>query len=372
MSVLPSDIVLYGSANMPEADNVLVGGAIDFTKRADFYDVTPNGTIDIISSNSVDTGVKATYAVRDPTGVIQTVPSVLFNGTTAVTGGQTAERLLYAAITGGAIGPITNPGGTAPLGDCAVYAHTPVIAGHTLQAAANPVGTTPTLLTLQAGDGTGVSIGQIVRVISGTAQGANTMRKIIATSGYGTDVVAVSGSYGGGTGTPNSASVYSVLQGMLFERGPNSVLAITRLFATAAADVPGGSTRTFYEKVFVVNNNTATSLTPQSGSAGVAIQITGESPALSGGVLLDMGPDSTFNGTTVAGNRQATPTLASGSNVVFTTQPQNVFAPGAGNLVAGAAPNSANSLALWLRLTVPAGASPYKGAATIQTLGNTT
>ena len=32
MSVLPSDIVVYGSANMPEADGATVGGAVDFSR----------------------------------------------------------------------------------------------------------------------------------------------------------------------------------------------------------------------------------------------------------------------------------------------------------------------------------------------------
>ena len=36
MSVLPSDIVTYGSANMPEADGSPVGGAVDFTRRIAF------------------------------------------------------------------------------------------------------------------------------------------------------------------------------------------------------------------------------------------------------------------------------------------------------------------------------------------------
>ena len=35
MSVVPSDIVVYGSANMPETDGVTaIGGAVDFTRRA--------------------------------------------------------------------------------------------------------------------------------------------------------------------------------------------------------------------------------------------------------------------------------------------------------------------------------------------------
>lgn len=364
MSVIPSDIVIYGSANMPEADGVTIGGAFDSSKRADFFDISPNGTINVVSSSAADTGVKATYFIRDTTGATATVTTQL-NGTAVVLGATTAERILAGVITGGAIAGIANPGGTTAVGDCAIVANTKVLAGRTLQLGANPTGATPTLLTLQAGDGTGVSIGHIIRGLTGS--GVGQMRKIIAVTGYGTDVVAVSGSYGTGTGLPTLNSTYDVLQGLLFEKGPNPVTAITRLFATAAADTPGGSQRIFYEKVFVTNNNTVTALTPQSGSTGVAVQITGNSPALSAGVTLDLGPETSFNGTATVANRQ---TAAPG--VSFTVQPANVFAPSPGNLAPGNAPNAAGALGLWLRLTVPAGASPYKGAATVQTLGNTT
>jgi len=71
MSVLPSDIVVYGSANMPESDGAMTGGAIDFTRRVAFYDIAPAGNVDVISSSASDTATKITYYGRDPTGVIQ-------------------------------------------------------------------------------------------------------------------------------------------------------------------------------------------------------------------------------------------------------------------------------------------------------------
>ena len=37
MSVLPSDIVVYGSADMPETDGATIGGAVDFTRRVIYY-----------------------------------------------------------------------------------------------------------------------------------------------------------------------------------------------------------------------------------------------------------------------------------------------------------------------------------------------
>jgi hypothetical protein len=36
MSVLPSDIVVYGSADMTETDGATIGGAVDFTRRVAF------------------------------------------------------------------------------------------------------------------------------------------------------------------------------------------------------------------------------------------------------------------------------------------------------------------------------------------------
>jgi hypothetical protein len=190
MSVLPSDIAIYGSINMPEADGILCGGAIDFTKRIDFSDISPNGTLSVVSSSSSDIATKITYLVRDPTGVVQTINATL-TGTTPVNGTQASERLLAAAITNGAIAGITNPGGTAPIGDIALYATTAIVSNHTTQSgSANPTGATPALMHLQVGDGAVVSVGQIIRITSGT--GINQMRKIIAVTGYGTDMVAVS------------------------------------------------------------------------------------------------------------------------------------------------------------------------------------
>jgi hypothetical protein len=71
MSVLPSDIVVYGSANMPEADGATSGGAVDFSRRVAFYDIAPAGNVDVISSSTSDTTTKITFYGRDTTGVIQ-------------------------------------------------------------------------------------------------------------------------------------------------------------------------------------------------------------------------------------------------------------------------------------------------------------
>ena len=65
MSVLPSDLVAYGSAYMPEADGTTVGGAVDFSRRVAFYDITPAGTINFVSSSATDMRVQIQVAGRD-------------------------------------------------------------------------------------------------------------------------------------------------------------------------------------------------------------------------------------------------------------------------------------------------------------------
>src|SRR5438132_3280085 len=266
MSVLPSDIVVYGSANMPEADGTTVGGAVDFTRRIEFYDVTPAGSVDVISSSSSDTSTKIAYFGRDPTGAIQH-QTLTLNGQNWVTGSQPLERLLYAASSGAsANGPVGDPGGVAAVGDVALAAHgcvlpsgavtTDATARTAQTGSANHNGTTPALFKLQQGDGAAVSAGQIIWTMGGA--GPNQMRQIIATTGYGTDVVAVSRDWGT---LPDATTTYKILQGMLFEISPNPVRAVIRMFSTSAADAPTGTQRSYYEKVFIVNNNTSTALT---------------------------------------------------------------------------------------------------------------
>src|SRR4029077_17773135 len=217
---------------------------------------------------------------------------------------------------------------------------------------------TPALFKLQAGDGAGVSAGQIIWTKSGT--GTNQLRQVVATAGYGTDVVAVSRDW---NTVPDNTTTYKVVQGMLFELAPNPVTAVIRLFSTSAADVPAGSQRTYYEKIFVVNNNTATSLT------GAQIEVASETPALPSGALLDLALTTALSDTGTVANRQTAPSSGVG---VFTAQPAFLSVPSPGNLPAGTVPNTAGAQGVWLRLTLPAGTTAYKGAADLRTQGMTT
>jgi|GEM_PF-1044766 len=373
MSVTPNQIVIYGSANMPEADSATVGGAVDFTKRVSFYDISAAGAFDVVSSSSSDTAVKVQVTGRDSTGTIQTPAAVTLTGTTLIAntfGGQSFERLLSGVITGGAIGSLSNPGGTAAVGDVAVMAHTREIAGHTAQAgSANTTGTTPPLFKLQAGDGatlaalTYAGLGLIIRITGGT--GVNQLRYISApysAGAYGTDVVAINRDWGT---IPDATSTYDIAFGMLFDISPNAVTAITRLFATAQADVPGGASRTFYEKVFAVNTNATTALT------AAAIEVLSETAALPGTAALDLALTKVLNDTATVANRQTLPANGDSSALTFVTQPSpiNVIAS-PGSLPAGGV--AADAQGMWLRLTLPAGTTAYKGTADIRTTGSTT
>ena len=368
MSVLPSDIVVYGSANMPETDGAVTGGAIDFTRRVAFSDVAPAGNVDVVSTSASDTATKITYYGRDPTGVIQS-QTLTLNGQTWVTGSQPLERLLYAALSGAtANGPVPNPGGSAAVGDVALAAHGCVLPSGSVttdatvrtaqSGSANHSGTTPALFKLQSGDGANASPGQIIWTKSGT--GANQLRQIVATSGYGTDVVAVSRDW---ATVPDNTTTYKMLQGMLFEISPNRVTAVIRLFSTAAADAPTGAQRIYYEKIFVVNNNTGTALT------GAQLEVASETPSLPLGALLDLAPTTALNDTGTVANRQTAPSSGVGA---FISQPAFVTVPGPGNLPSGASPNAAGAQGLWLRLILTAGTAAYKGAVDIRTQGTTT
>jgi hypothetical protein len=63
-------------------------------------------------------------------------------------------------------------------------------------------------------------------------------------------------------------------------------------------------------------------------------------------------------------NRQTAPSSDVGA---FTTQPAFLSVPSPGNLSPGSTPNAAGAQAVWLRLTLPADAMPYKGSADLRT-----
>jgi hypothetical protein len=364
VSVHADEINLYGSANMPEADSVTVGGAVDLTKSIFFSDMAANGLIDFLSSSASDTAVKIQVAGRDGSGIIQTPAAVTLTGTTKVAGTQTFNRLLYGVITGAtANGPLANPGGTAAVGDIAAMAHTLTITAHTCQTgSANASGVTPPLIKLQSGDGASITLGMIIHLTGGTGSGQ--IRQACSLSGtasgqYGTDIIAVNRNW---TTVPDASTSYEVATGMLFPILPNPITAVIRPFSGVASDVVGGSTRIYYEKGFVLNVDTSTALSLQTLTKQI-------DPVglYSGGGALDIVACTALNDTVTATNRQTAP------------------ASGIGTYTSGAAPQSVSVAAqtaaanaasqaqgFWMRLTLPPALAPANGFFDLRSYGTST
>lgn len=394
------------------------GGSLDMTTKLNFSDITSGDTADWISTSSSDTLAIFTGTGRDTTGVFQTETKTL-NGTTAVTGSQVWDRMEQArpsagttttaqisssgttlAVTGHTNFPssgnyqilmgkeymtVTGGQGTnswtvtrgvggttatvhqsgdnvylCPIGDVAWFDHTKVITGHTAQTgSANSTGTTPALMKLQSGDGSSVSIGQIIYTTGGT--GPNQMRTIIAITGYGTDVVAVSRNWGT---VPDNTTTYNVYNGMQLDLSPNQVVQCNRFCYNAAAQSAGGSQVIFYQKLFAINNNTSTALT------SATVEDASNTGSLPGSALLDLATATSANDTVSWVNRQTVPGSGYGS---FVTQPATAaYGANSGVLANGAAPNTTNSQGIVMRLTLPAGTTSYKGYADLRTQGTTT
>lgn len=366
MSVLMRDLWIRGSANMPDIDGVLTGGAIAWNQKVSFVDIVPNGFMDLVSSASGDTAVQVSIQGRDPTGIIQT-QVLTTNGLTPVTGNVTFERMMKSVVIAG-----------TGVGDIAVFSHTQIVSGSPsgAVAAANATGTTDASVTLATGQGASCAIGDVIRLTNNVPAGMNgIIREIISLSG---DVAYVNADWTSGATVPTSGTTYIVSQGMLFNltyanasgQASMQVTQVRRPFYNAASDVPGGATRNYYEKLFAININTATALTSASiveqvaPSAGILFfQLTSGAVAGSGAGLNDTNTTPTRQTAPASGGLTAAVSGAGGTiNIPNTNQA----------LPSGVAPNSAGSQAIWVNLQLAAGLSPTKTSFTLRIAGQTT
>ena len=340
MAVLTSALIFYGSANMPDVDGTITGGALNAATIINFNDITPNGTMDYVSRSTLDTGVVITLTGRDATGAIKTEAKTL-TGTTMVLGSQIFERLMKGIVSGS----IAN-------GDVAALSHIAVISG-TAQGATADTANTAATITLASTHGSQVALDMILRITNDLPSGVfSQLRRIIGISG---DVITVSRGWGI---VPTNTSTYSIYHGMMFDFLPTQVTQNRRLFYNASADVAGGSNRTFYEKIFCVNTNTSTSLT----IAQISKQIdTGN---------LQFALTNALNDTSTIANRQTTPTVGI---TAFTagSPPQTINVPSPQALPFGAAPNAAGAQGIWLSNSLIAGTPPKKNLFTLRAAGTT-
>jgi hypothetical protein len=258
----------------------------------------------------------------------------------------------------------TIAGGTTALGVLSVLGNH-VITTHTMQSA------TTSTATLQAGDGASCAIGMIIRIANNTPSGVQfQLRVIIAIA---TDTVTVDRPW---TTTPSSATTYDVWTGALFQTSPNQITTVRRIFYGATAQASGGGTNTWYEKIFVVNDNTATDLT----SASITKQI---DPVglYSGGGALDF---ALTNAPGSSPNQGLNNTDSITTNLNPGTPPTNITAYSSGAapqsinepntnayLPHGTAPNAAGAQAVWLRLTLVAGEATVNSFVDMRSAGST-
>lgn len=383
MSVLISDLVYYGCANMPEADGTTTGGAINFNNRVEFSgtSLSPNQAVSIVSSASGDTGVKGTLSYRDSGGVPHSV-TAQSNGTALVAfAGVSAERFLSGVTTGGAIGSLTNPGGTTATGDIAFVGTTYVVTGHTMQTgAAQATASNPPVALLQSGDGATVAAEQVLITTGGT--GPNQIRRILQVNpnGLGADYVAVNRNW---TTLPTNTTTYNVGYGMVFELAASSAgstlaggtstqcTGITRMFVGATANVSGGANINFYDKCFINNNNATAGTNTGTALTAAAVLIQAVSPSVPGTDSINIALSSALNDTTTIVNRQTAP----GSSTAFTSgaPPQSITVPGAGNLPASTGNgNPAGAQGIWVNLSAINGSAAWEGTMDLRTTGSST
>lgn len=343
MSVLASDLVFYGSANMPDVDGSTTGGALSTAILIGFNDITPNGTMNYVSSSASDTAAVLTLSGRDSTGVIQSEAKTI-TGVTPVAGSQTFERLMKGVASG-----------TGAVGDLAAISNTAVSTG-TAQTGAVATSSASATITLASGQGAGAVIGMVIRITNNTPSGvSNQLRRVVAIAG---DVISVNRDWGT---VPTSGTTYGLYHGMLFDILPNRITQNRRLFYNVASDVTGGSSRSYWEKIFAVNNSTVTALTV----ASVVKQVDPASGALQ--FLLT----TALNDTGTVVNRQTTPVTGVGT-ISAGSAPQSTVVPSPGNLPSGVAPNAAGAQGVWVNLVLAAGLAAAKVTTTMRIAGTTT
>ncbi len=146
------------------------------------------------------------------------------------------------------------------------------------------------------------------------------------------------------TVTRNNGPTYTTIATM-----ESGILQIRRPFYNVSADVSSGSTRNFYEKIFIKNEHASLSLL----SAVIK-----ESADPTGNITFDL--ESTVNGTNTSTNRVTAP--VSGMLGSFDSTDKAVPTT---DLAASSA------IGVWLKLTLAAGASPAKSTWTARVDGVT-
>lgn len=332
MSIISSDIIVYGSINMREADAGAQGGGIDTSRRVVFDDIAPTGNLEVVSSAGGDTTQTVTATGRDPEGNIVSEGKTL-SGTTPVA--MTVQTSWERILKGLKSLPTT--------GDVAIQAVTKA-RSNTLQDAGQATSVQMAFATLDAGASAVDDFynGMVLRTISGT--GPNQIRRVIDYDGAAKrayvnrdwDVL------------PDATTTFSVAPGMVFESAPFEILEVRRPFYNVLAEAAGGAARDYYEKVFFRNNNGALALT----SAEIS-----ELSDPSG--LIDFGLAGTLDDAGSSSDRRTAPGGITFDSVAKPVANSQSHSPGSGQ-------------GCWLHLSLPAGTGAQKTTYTLRESGATT
>ena len=107
MPIANSDIVIYGSATMPNDDVATnIGGAIDTATRIEFADIVATDQVEALSSNAADTSQTLTVYGRNQAGEIIS-EGIVLTGTTPITFTNTFERILRITLSAACAGTVT-------------------------------------------------------------------------------------------------------------------------------------------------------------------------------------------------------------------------------------------------------------------------
>ena len=334
MSVIPSDLIVYGCANHQETDAGTQGGAISTSKKLVFNDITPTGNMQVVSSNAGDTTQTVTITGRNAGGTIISEVKTLTGVTVVPMTVQTSwERLLKAVKSATTAGDVAAEAVTATL-------------SNTAQGGANSTASLMAYITLNAAASAADDFynGQVIRTTGGT--GPNQIRSIIDYDGT-TKRAYVSRDW---AVVPDATTTFKLSPGMVFDKAPVEILEIRRPFYAAAADVPGGSSRDYYEKVFLKNVHATLDFT---------VATIAELTDPTGKITFALGTALDDTGTST--DRRTVP--ASGVSA-FDSVTKNVA--NSQNLTAGTAQS------IWLKLTLAAGDAAQKSTYSVRASGAST
>lgn len=327
MALQVGDLKLFGSATMPDDNSVTqIGGAVATSRRVAFVDVS--GVIQAVSSSSQDTTQTVTVHYRDSGGVLQNQVRTL-GGTSPVAFPASVFRLMKA-LKSGTTG-----------GDIAVEAQV-------AERQATAQGGDAHSITLDAGASAVDDFynEMIVRLVSGS--GSWQIREVYDYIA-GTKLARVSRPWNPGIGNPNNATVFRISPGFYFDRAPNEITEVRRVFYNVAANPPGGGAVSFYDKVFFQNSSTGLSLLTAQ------VQLLSDPTS-----RVAFGLEAVINGTGTNGmgnNRTVAP-----GGITFGTSPVTV--PGT-DLMAG------SSIGVWLRASLLDGDIAQVGTLVLRLTGQT-